>query len=252
MTTLIAYHNDISIKSGILAELEIHRKADALEQGYGYWNDGKGCAVGCTIKSGNHIEYESRFGIPVAIARLEDAIFEGLPVELARAWPERLMSAIRPGQDLSRVHWRLLHWLLTTPEINPGIDHPLIRDAVKQCADLMADLEEGKAVSKSAADSAESAARSAADSAARSARSARSAAASAAWSAARSARSARSAAASAAASAASAAWSAESAESAAAWSAARSARSARSAAWVKIADKLIDLIEAAPMAETSA
>lgn len=212
MTTLIAYHNDISIKSGILAELEIHRKADALDQGYGYWNDGKGCAVGCTIKSGNHIEYESRFGIPVAIARLEDEIFEGLPVELARAWPERLMSAIRPGQDLSRVHWRLLHWLLTTPEINPGIDHPLIRDAVKQCADLMADLEEGKAVSKSAARSAESAE-------------------SAAWSAM-----------SAAMSAESAAWSARSAADSAAWS----------AAWVKIADKLIDLIEAAPMAETSA
>ena len=180
---MLAYHNDASIKSVILAELAMHRKADELVQGYGYWLDGKGCAVGCTIKSGDHIEYETRFGIPVTLARLEDCIFEGLPVELARQWPERFMSSIEPGKDLSLVSWQFLHWLLTEKSVNPGIDHPLVTDAVKQCADVIADLAAGKQVDERAASAAESAAASAA-------RSAASAARSAAWSAASAARSA--------------------------------------------------------------
>lgn len=159
--TLIAYHGREADKRAILAQLAAHRAADQLVQDYGYWTDGKGCAVGCTLHSDNHMEYEERFGIPVAIARLEDSIFEGLPVDLARQWPERLMTAIQPGADLSRVHWQLLHWLLTTPAVNPGIEHPLALDAVRACADLMADLAAGKAVAWSAARSAENAARSA-------------------------------------------------------------------------------------------
>lgn len=178
---MLAYHGRQADKDAILAQLAAHRAADELVQGYGYWEDGKGCAVGCTLHSGNHIEYETRFGIPVAIARLEDAIFEGLPVELARQWPERLMMAIRPGADLSRVHWRLMHWLLTDPEVNPGIGHPLVRDAVAACADLMAALAAGDESAWSAANAARNAAESAAWIAAIAA-SAESAERSAAWS----------------------------------------------------------------------
>ena len=301
---LIAYHGRQADKDAILAQLAGHRAADELVQGYGYWKDGKGCAVGCTIHSGDHMKYESQFGIPVAIARLEDRIFEELPVELARQWPERLMSTIQPGQDLSRVHWALLRWLLTTPDVNPGIENPIARDEVRQCAELMADIAVGRAVTASAAwnaaasaawSAAESAAESEAWSAAESA--AESVAASAAWSAAESvaenvasvARIAARIAASAAKSAESASSAAESAlspssalsaariaasaanaassaaSSAAWWSAASSAsssssassasriaariaaRTASSAAWIKISDKLIDMIAEAPM-----
>ena len=193
---MLAYHNDPTIKSDILAQLAKHRAADELVQGYGYWQDGKGCAVGCTLYSGDHMEYETRFGIPVMIARLEDCIFEWLPVEAARAWPERLMSSIAPGADLSRVGWQFLYWLLTDEQVNPGISHPTVRDAARQCADVIAPMTKGLPVDPSAAWSAESAAESAA------------------WS--------------------------------AAWSAAGAAESAaKSAAYVKMADKLITLIEAA-------
>ena len=51
---LLAYHGDPVIKSDILASLARHRAADELVQDYGYWKDGKGCAVGCTIQSGRH------------------------------------------------------------------------------------------------------------------------------------------------------------------------------------------------------
>lgn len=94
--TLIAYHNDPSIKTAIISELEAHRAADQIVQGQ-YWANGKGCAVGCTVKSANHAEYEPRFGIPEMLARLEDVIFEGLPNSDAQNWPVEFMAAIEPG-----------------------------------------------------------------------------------------------------------------------------------------------------------
>ena len=225
---MLAYHNEQSVKSAILAQLAMHRKADELVQGYGYWHDGKGCAVGCTLYSSDHAEYESRFGIPQMLARLEDCIFEGLPVKQARKWPERLMKAVPVGADLSRVGWKFIHWILTDETVNPGIGNPIVTKSVSEVAGLIFDLSEGLSVSAGSARSAASAARSAAGSA-------RSAAESAAWSAARSA---ESAAWSAAIAALSAARSAENAARSAAWSAER-------AAYVKMADKLIELIKAA-------
>jgi hypothetical protein len=109
---MLAYHNDPTQKDAILAKLSAHRLADELVKGQ-YWENGKGCAVGCTIESGNHAEYEPRFGIPRILARLEDRIFEGLPNGSAKEWPEQFMGAIRPGADLSMVWPRFALWLLT-------------------------------------------------------------------------------------------------------------------------------------------
>src|ERR1700687_5090140 len=116
------------------------------------------------------------------LARLGDTIFEGLPTGAAKGGPIEFMSACRPGADLSLVGWKFLHWLLTDEKVNPGINHPLVRDAVKACADVLADLASGKAPDASAARSARSA-RSAAESARSAARSAVWSAESAVWSA---------------------------------------------------------------------
>ena len=47
-----AYHNDLTIKTSILAQIQMHHDADEIVKGQ-YWQDGKGCAVGCTIHSGD-------------------------------------------------------------------------------------------------------------------------------------------------------------------------------------------------------
>ena len=211
---MIAYHGDPKIKRSVLKQLRAHAKADELIKG-SYWRDGKGCAVGCLLHdpNGGHARYEPEFGVPQMLARLEDAIFEGLPVARSKTWPVAFMGSIAPGVDLSRVGWQFLHWLLTNKTVNPGIDHPLVRDAVKQCAEVMVPLTKSKPVAESAARSAWSAARSAARSA---------------WSASRSAESAGSAAASA---------------SRSAWSAAESAaESAWSAAWSAEKDRILSLM----------
>jgi len=153
---LLAYHGKKSIKTNILKQLQKHHDADELVKGQ-YWEGGKGCAVGCTIYSSNHSEYEPRFGIPQMLAKLEDRIFEGLPNDKAKEWPIAFMSAIKPGADLSRVGWQFMHWLLTDETVNPGINHPLVKDAIKQCADVLISLTKGQPVDESAARSARSA-----------------------------------------------------------------------------------------------
>ncbi|MBN8867536.1 MAG: hypothetical protein J0H98_08275 [Solirubrobacterales bacterium] len=99
--TIRGWHGDPALKEATVAEMVEHQNADRLVQGYGYWQDGKGCAVGCLIKSDNHVEYEERFGIPEWLAWMEDKIFEGLPKEKAQQWPVRFLSAIPVGADFS-------------------------------------------------------------------------------------------------------------------------------------------------------
>ena len=124
MSELIAFHGDPKMKAAIMASLAAHREADEIVQGK-YWENGKGCAVGCTldavkqfegkraIEHGKHALYERYLGVPQILARLEDRIFEGLSNGAAKAWPERFTGAIRPGADLTMIWPRLALWLLT-------------------------------------------------------------------------------------------------------------------------------------------
>jgi len=121
---MLAFHNDPALKAFVLNELEVHKAADELVKGR-YWEEGKGCALGCTLEAvrrfqgedatiahGNHALYESRLGIPEVLARLEDRIFENLGNDASQKWPLRFTSAIRPGADLALVWPKFAVWLL--------------------------------------------------------------------------------------------------------------------------------------------
>lgn len=110
--TLLAFHNDPEIKQKYLDRVQAHASADEIIKGR-YWEKGKGCAVGCIIHGCNHSAYETELGIPEKLAHLEDRIFEGLPLDLAKTWPNRFLQAIKPGADLSKVWPKFAIFLLT-------------------------------------------------------------------------------------------------------------------------------------------
>jgi hypothetical protein len=250
---LLAYHGNPKLKRMFLARVRAHVKADQLIQGYGYWKDGKGCAVGCTVHldlSGTaHQAYPRELGIPEELAYLEDHLFESLDVKRARAWPAQFLSAITPGADLSRVYGRWSAWNLIDPV--DGVitlvtdDFPDVQRIVRETG---AACEAGDRVSAAraaeaawaagAAEAAEAAWAAGAAGAARAAGAAGAAwAAEAAWAAgvAWATWAAEAAGAARAAGAAEAAWAAWAAE--AAWA-------ARAAYHVRAADKLIELLKA--------
>jgi hypothetical protein len=264
---LQAYHNDPKIKAKYLRRVRAHQKADQIVQGYGYWKDGKGCAVGCTLHGDHHADYETELGIPAELAYLEDHFFECLPVEVARDWPARFLSAIKPGANLTRVYDLWSAWNLIDPvdgvitlvsDEFPDIQR-IVRETGEAClagnrvnaawaaraawvaaraarvarAALAADAADAGARAALAADAADAGAR-AAD-AAWAARAER--AADAAWAAARvSSRAAYS-----AAMATEAAWTARAAG--AAWT--MESKAARAAFYKRASDKLIELLQAA-------
>lgn len=109
MTKLIAFHGKQEIKDKYIARVKAHQEADEIEKGY-YWENGKGCAVGCTIEGNEHNRYETELGIPTILAQLEDGIFENLPNEYAKTFPLKFLEAIPVGADLSNVFNHLVVW----------------------------------------------------------------------------------------------------------------------------------------------
>jgi hypothetical protein len=158
---MLSFHSDPSIKSNYLARVAGHADADEIVKGR-YWENGKGCAVGCTIHGEAHESFERELGVPRMLAWLEDVIFEGLPNRLAKTWPERFLSSIAPGRDLSPVGWRFLHWLLTESGLSE-FDHVLIRVEVARCAEALVPLIDRRPVDVSAAEHAATVARTAMD-----------------------------------------------------------------------------------------
>ncbi len=110
-----AFYNDEHIKELYLARVRQHRAADEIIHGK-YWENGRGCAVGCTIHSSDHAAYEGELGIPCALAWLEDRIFENLPNPNAAEWPEAFLSSIPVGADLGHVCDQFMSWLLMDEE----------------------------------------------------------------------------------------------------------------------------------------
>jgi hypothetical protein len=208
---MLAFKNDPAVKAKFLNRIKMHREADELVQDYGYWKDGKGCAIGCLAhrSTGAHAYLAKTWNVDERLLHLADAIFEGLPAELARKWPERFTSAIAEGADTSLVWHKFAVWLLRASQLLTITDSN--REAIAAVIKLHVRGAKGDAPSHDEWIAARNAA-SAAD---------------AVWSAADAARN--------AASAADAVWSA-------AWSA---ASAARSAAYEKMAEKLIKLLKAA-------
>ena len=278
---MIAYHGQQAIKDKYLARVAAHRAANELIRGTGWDADrNKGCAVGCTLDNYDHAAYETELGIPRLLARLEDGIFESLPIDQAMEWPERFLATIRPGADLSLVGPRFLRWLLADPKdgVLRFAQTDQQRSSIQGVADLYARQIEGHPPNSedwnAAADAADAAAAAAAAYAADAAAAAAAYAAARAAAAAAYAADAAAAAADAAAAAADAA--ADAAARAAAYAAARAAyaaaraadaaaraadaaayaadaaaAAAAAAARVRQADKLIEFLSFAPVAEAA-
>ena len=104
-----AFHNEPKIKEKYIARVKAHQKADEIIKGK-YWENGKGCAVGCTIESSEHLRYETELGIPEVLARLEDGLFEEMSNEDAKKFPLQFLEAIPVGADLSKVFIKLVIW----------------------------------------------------------------------------------------------------------------------------------------------
>lgn len=133
---LRAFYNRPSIKKKYLARVQAHAEADEIIKGT-YWENGRGCAVGCTIHGSDYKAYETELGIPEWLARLEDTIFEGLPLDRAKLWPEEFLKATPVGAELDKIKGPFLVFVLQSTLYT--FDHekfPKILQAISSVIDL--------------------------------------------------------------------------------------------------------------------
>ena len=180
-----------TVKADMLGQLQQHHEADEIIQDR-YWKYGKGCAVGCLTHDpeGGHGKFPELFGLPEQFARLIDSVFEGLPSDVAKEWPLRVIEAVPAGAVLDQTFFDglavvRLHRVLSLQDLWAAGDRELVVPAIEGVI-LALETGEGLAEAQSAA---RSAAASAAEDEAASAAwyAARYAAADAAWPAAESA-----------------------------------------------------------------
>jgi hypothetical protein len=113
MTTLRAFHGDPAVKAKYAARMQAHLDADELVQRIG-WDQrtGNGCFVGCTLHRYDHALFPAELGLPMWLARLADALHEGMTLADARRFAARFYPAIPVGADVEPVHHRFLAWLM--------------------------------------------------------------------------------------------------------------------------------------------
>ena len=101
-------------KADFVRIMREHAAADHLiagRYGVGERDSFRGCAIGCGVETINRLtgqrhrydNYDAvanTLGIPLALAYLEDRIFEGLGPEERRTWPVRFAEAIPEEADL--------------------------------------------------------------------------------------------------------------------------------------------------------
>ncbi len=165
-----AFHGDPKVKEKYLARVKAHREADEIVKGQ-YWDNGKGCAVGCTIHGENHRAYEKELGIPIQIAHLQDWLFEKLRNDEVKDFPVDFLESIPVGADLKPVLNRFLHWLLVDPEDGivqhaQEVGAERVKEAILSVADLHTRVIQGEEVPNEQWVAARDAARAAADAAA--------------------------------------------------------------------------------------
>lgn len=109
-------------KDQFVAETKRHQRLDHFLKGT-YSEGVRGCAVGCAIKSINrllgkrlhcsiHAELEYHGICPEWLARLQDIIFEGLPLDRAKSWPVEFAEAINTGADLATIKTPFIVYIL--------------------------------------------------------------------------------------------------------------------------------------------
>lgn len=115
MIAVLSYHDDKAVKTKFVARARAHQKADEIVKGQ-YWEDGKGCAVGCLVHGSSHNKLAEELAIPLQMAYLIDRLFEGMPIEAAKKFPLRFVQAIPVGADLEKVMDRFFLALLSDPK----------------------------------------------------------------------------------------------------------------------------------------
>src|SRR5215217_624108 len=149
--TELALHNDAELAERGRGQVTAHTAHDEIVQGT-YWENGKGCFIGCIGHDSSAETVQTLTGFPLMLTKIAENIFEGLPNDVAKGFPQRVMMAPAVGADLSLVAWKFLDWC-----VRDALDKFGTSETRAGCAAALAVLDDkahGRTVGQDAADAA--------------------------------------------------------------------------------------------------
>ena len=108
---LQAFFNDPKIKQKYLKQIQQHYKLDEIVHGI-YWENGRGCAVGCLIHDSDHKRFETELGLPEWLAHLIDFLFENLSNGKAKEFPVQFIKSVNVGANYDIMYNEFVLFLL--------------------------------------------------------------------------------------------------------------------------------------------
>ncbi len=84
-----------ALKKQYVERAKQHQAADEIVQGM-YWENGKGCCVGCLAHASEnaHCELEKQTNIPKWLSRVADTLHEGQTKAASKKWPAKFIAAV--------------------------------------------------------------------------------------------------------------------------------------------------------------
>ena len=135
MKKLLAYHGKPELKSQVIADMRADIEDERLVSGK-YWDDYKGCHVGCVVMARTgiqndkyedwHAQYEEAIGVPRDLARLFDGLFESLDNGKRQQFSLDVLEAMPVSADLSDVPRQWLIWLMNDVRQYVGDDESVL------------------------------------------------------------------------------------------------------------------------------
>ena len=128
-------------------------KAERLVAGLtteGKGDDFKGCWIGCVLREYSHEGMANSLSWPLPLVRISETIFEGLNnKENEQAFAVDILAAPKPNADVSLIHWKFLHWLVSDT-LEKYADSKT-QKACEKAVKVLRDKADGKEVSADAA-----------------------------------------------------------------------------------------------------
>lgn len=126
MTSVTAFHGSLAIKAELLSHIDVHLADDTLLFERTMWKDGRGSALGVSVKGTDPLVYTEKFGYPLALAAALDPL-ASFPAENfdARRFVRDWVEKVTPGISLEYIPNRLMLWMLDAPELRGVYDSTL-------------------------------------------------------------------------------------------------------------------------------
>lgn len=136
--TLQAFHNNSQTQQEFLSRIQNHYDADEIIHDV-YWENGKGCAIGCMTHSNQHKDLEALYNIPEWLAKLIDVLFDRMENKYSKEFVLEFAKTVCNPSFLGFDNWKHVYHQLCLHILEKeckNIDHSIVKQPISDIMTL--------------------------------------------------------------------------------------------------------------------